>query len=277
MNRAPPGSSNSSHSGWSPQLTVLHGGAGQRRQPVDRAAPVIDVLLAEPVGLVRAGLRTLLEGESDITVAGEAMTADQAVARAAELCPDIVVIDLRLAGGLAAARRIINAGAADHVRVLMLTASESEEDLFAALQAGASGFMPLDTDPVELVRAVRVVAGGGAQLSPFATARLLDEVTAGADASSEYAEDFEDLTIRERDIVVLAAMGLTNGEIAERLVISPATVKTHVSRAMRKLHTDTRAKLVALAHQSGFVRYHRAVDLRATAEPPLAHRPSHAG
>ncbi|HYZ30287.1 MAG TPA: response regulator transcription factor [Thermoleophilaceae bacterium] len=277
MSGARTGSSSSSRSGWSRQLTVVHGGAAHNQQPVDRTSPVIDVLLAEPVGLVRAGLRTLLEGESDIRVAGEAMTADQAVAGAAELRPDIVLIDLRLAGGLAAARRIITAGGTDHVRVLMLTPSESEEDLFGALQAGASGFMPLDTDPVDLVRAVRVVAGGGAQLSPFATARLLDEVTAGADSPSEYAEDFEDLTIRERDIVVLAAMGLTNREIAERLVISPATVKTHVSRAMRKLHTDTRAKLVALAHQSGFVRYHRAVDLRASAEPPVVHGPSHAG
>ena len=273
MNLARMGGSGSSQHGSSRQLKVLEGGASYGRHPVDRTGRVIHVLLAEPIGLVRAGLRTLLEGERDIEVAGEAMTGDQTVARAAELRPDVVLLDLRIPGGFAAARRIIAGGGPGRVKVLMLTASECEEDLFGAVQAGASGFMPLDTDPVDLVRAVRVVADGGAQLSPFATARLLDEVTATPEASSEAAGGFEELTIRERDIVVLAAMGLTNREIADRLVISPATVKTHVSRAMRKLHADTRAKLVALAHQSGFVRYHRPAVLGRS----VAGRPTHVG
>jgi DNA-binding NarL/FixJ family response regulator len=274
MNRARMGGSGSSHHGWSRHLTVLDGGASHSGHPVERTGRVINVLLAEPIGLVRAGLLTLLVGERYIVVAGEAMTGDQSVARAAELRPDVVLLDLRIPGGFAAARRIIAGSRQGRVKVLMLTAAEREEDLFGAVQAGASGFMPLDTDPVDLVRAVRVVAGGGAQLSPFATARLLDEVTAAPEASSEAAEGFEELTIRECDIVALAAMGLTNREIADRLVISPATVKTHVSRAMRKLHTDTRAKLVAVAHQSGFVRYHRAADMRSPRERPFV-GPSH--
>jgi DNA-binding NarL/FixJ family response regulator len=272
-------SGNRSHNGWSRELTVLDGGAAHRRRS-DRSGAVIHVLLAEPVGLVRAGLHSLLEREPDLRVAGEAVTGDEAVARAAELRPDVVLMDMRVPGlgALAATERIVADSDRSEVRVVMLTASEAEEDLFGALRAGASGFMALDTDPDELVRAVRIVAGGGAQLSPSATARVLDEITAVPDAHLRSAQDFEELTIRERDIVVLAALGLTNGEIAQRLVISPATVKTHVSRAMRKLGADTRAKLVALAHQSGFVRHHPPVD---ASPPPVASavswRPSIAG
>jgi DNA-binding NarL/FixJ family response regulator len=278
MNRARMGgSSSSSQHGWPRQLTVLDGGGSFSRDQIERPVRMIRVLLAEPIGLVRAGLRTLLEGERDIEVTGETTAGDQTVARAAELHPDVVLLDLRIPGGFTAARRIIAGGSPGRVKVLMLTASECEEDLFGAVQAGASGFMPLDTDPVDLVRAVRVVASGGAQLSPVATAWLLDEVTAAPDASSEPAAAFDELTIRERDIVVRAAMGLTNREIADELVISPATVKTHVSRAMRKLHTDTRAKLVALAHESGFVRYHRAAAARTAPTPPIVGRPSRAG
>jgi DNA-binding NarL/FixJ family response regulator len=268
MERTRIGSSRS-HDRWTRQLTVLDGGAPHRRR-IDRTRrATISVLLAQPVGLVRAGIRSLLEGERDIRVAGEAATGEQAVARAAELRPQVVLMDVHLPGlgGLAAARQIVAASGAAEVGVVALTASECDEDLFGALRAGASGFMPLDTEPADLVRAVRVVARGGAQLSPFATARLLDVLPSVPDPRSRHAEEFDDLTVRERDIVVLVALGLSNCEIAERLVISPATVKTHVSRAMRKLHADTRARLVALAHESGFVRRHRTVDARVSSQP----------
>jgi DNA-binding NarL/FixJ family response regulator len=220
------------------------------------------VLLAEGVGLVRAGLRSLLEGEHDITVAGEASGGEQAVALATRTRPDVVLMDIRLPGlgGLAATRRILADCDPSEIRVVILTADEREGDLFGALRSGARGFVLLDTEPVELLRAVRCVAGGGAQLSPWATHRLLEEFASMPDPPSSYPEQFEELTTRERDIVSLVALGLTNGEIAQRLVISPATVKTHVSRAMLKLNARDRAKLVALAYQTGFVQHRRAVD-----------------
>jgi DNA-binding NarL/FixJ family response regulator len=247
--------------GWTRDLTVLEGGALHRSRPA-QTAPVISVLLAEGVGLVRAGLRTLLEREHDITVAGEAVCGEEAVALAIATRPDVVLMDIQVAGlaGLEATRRILS-GPADPrlspIRVVILTADEREDDLFDALRSGASGFVLLDAEPVELLRAVRVVAGGGAQLSSWATRRLLEEFASTPDSASYHLEQFEELTARERDIAFFVALGLSNGEIAKRLVISPATVKTHVSRAMVKLHARDRAKLVALAYQTGFVKHHR--------------------
>jgi DNA-binding NarL/FixJ family response regulator len=247
--------------GWSRDLALLDSGDRHRSRPA-QPAPAINVLLAEPVGLVRAGLRSLLERESDIAVAGEAVSGEEAVAEATRIHPDVVLMAVELTGlgGLEAARRILADPGLSEVRVVIFTADEREEDLFGALQAGASGFVLLDAEPVELVRAVRVVAGGGVQLSPWATRRLLDEFAAIPDPEGSRLEQFEALTARERDIVHLVALGLSNGEIAERLVISPATAKTHVSRAMVKLHARDRAKLVALAYQTGFVKHHRAAD-----------------
>jgi DNA-binding NarL/FixJ family response regulator len=217
-------------------------------------------VLAEPVGLVRAGLRSLLESEPDIRVAGEALSGEEAVALATATRPDVVLMDVQLGGlgGLAATRRILTDSNLSHVRVVILTEDEREEDLFGALRSGASGFVLLNAEPVELLRAVRVVAGGGVQLSPWATRRLLEEFASIPDPAR--LEQFEELTARERDIVHLVALGLSNGEIAEQLVISPATAKTHVSRAMLKLHARDRAKLVALAYQTGFVKHYRAAD-----------------
>jgi DNA-binding NarL/FixJ family response regulator len=214
------------------------------------------------VGLVRAGLRSLLEREHDITVAGASSSGEEAVALAGETRPDVVLIDIRLPGlgGLSTMRRILADSNLSQVRVVILTAEERKEDLFGALRSGASGFVLLDTEPVELLRAVRVVAGGGAQLSPWATRRLLEEFASIPDLPGSYPEQFEELTSREREIVSLVATGFSNVEIAQRLVVSPATVKTHVSRAMLKLHARDRAKLVALAHRTGFVRHHRAGD-----------------
>jgi DNA-binding NarL/FixJ family response regulator len=247
--------------GWSRDLTVLDGGALHRLRPA-QSVPAISVLLAEPMGLVRAGLRSLLEREQDITVVGETACGEEAVALATATRPDVVLMDIELPGlgALGATRQIRADSNLSQVRVAMLTADEREEDLFSALGSGASGFLVLDAEPIELLRAVRVVAGGGVQLSPWATRRLLEEFASIPDPASSQLARFEELTVRERDIVLLVALGLTNGEIAQRLVISPATVKTHVSRAILKLHARDRAKLVALAYQTGFVTHHHAAD-----------------
>jgi DNA-binding NarL/FixJ family response regulator len=255
--------------GWPPDLTALDGGALHRSRPAE-TAQAISVLLAEPVGLVRAGLRSLLELEQDITVTGEAVCGEEAVALATETRPDVVLMDISLPGlgALGATREIVADPSLAHARVVILTADEREEDLFGALHAEASGFVLLDTDPGELVHAVRVVAAGGAQLSSWAIGRLLEEFASIPDAESAHLEQFEQLTARERDIVLLVALGLNNGEIAERLVISPATAKTHVSRAMLKLHARDRAKLVALAYQTGFVKQHHATDAGDAGDRP---------
>jgi DNA-binding NarL/FixJ family response regulator len=199
-------------------------------------------------------------------VAGEAGSAEEAVALAAERRPDVVLIDIRLPGlgWLAATRRILAESGPSPVRVVILTEDEREEDLFDALRSGASGFVLLDTKPIELLHAVRVVAGGGAQLSPWATRRLLEQLALMSERPCPSSEQFDELTAREREIVALVALGLTNGDIAQRLVVSPATVKTHVSRAMLKLHARDRAKLVALAYQSGFVQNGRTLDPTVT-------------
>jgi DNA-binding NarL/FixJ family response regulator len=213
-------------------------------------------------GLVRAGLRSLMEGEDDIIVAGEASSGEEAVAMATETRPDVILMDIGLEGlgGLAATRQILADPTLSKARVVILTADESEEDLYGALQSGASGFVVLDSEPVELLHAVRVVAHGGALLSPWATRLLLEEFASRPDPERSYPELFDELTAREREIVSLVALGLSNGEIAQRLVLSPATVKTHVSRAMVKLNVRDRAKLVALAYQTGFVPHNGGGD-----------------
>jgi DNA-binding NarL/FixJ family response regulator len=252
---------------WPRDLTLLEGGSVRPRQG-GGPPPPLRVLLAEGAALVRTGLRTLLE-EHDITVAAEAASGDKAVAMAAELRPDVVLMDIRLPGldGLTATRRILADPSLSQVKVVILGADECEEDLIGALRSGASGFVVLDAEPAEFVRAVRVVAAGGAHLSLWGTRLVLDELLSTPDLRYAYPEQFEDLTARERDIVLLAAQGLSNSEIAERLVISPATVKTHISRAMVKLHARDRAKLVALAYQTGFVKHHRAVDAAQLQHP----------
>jgi DNA-binding NarL/FixJ family response regulator len=211
---------------------------------------------------VRAGLRSLLAREDDIVVTSAAASGEEAVALATDLRPDVVLMDIRLAGmgAFSATHRIVADPRTRQVSVVMLTANESDEDLYDALRSGASGFMPLDIEPVELIRAVRVVAAGGAQLSPWASRRLLEAFTSLREPDLSDPRAFEELTTRERHVVALAARGLTNGEIAQQLVVSPATVKTHVSRAMLKLHTRDRARLVALAYQTGFVQRRRGYD-----------------
>jgi DNA-binding NarL/FixJ family response regulator len=217
---------------------------------------VVRVLVADGEKLVRAGLRGLLEGGSEIAVAAEAGSGREAVVLASEVRPDVVLMNVRLPGfdGVEAARRIIADPELSGVEVLMLSEDERDEDLFAALRAGASGFLAMDTEPAELLRAVRILAGGGVQLSPTVARRLVDEIVSLPDPRRASAGLFEELTVREREVVALVALGLNNDEIAELLVVSPATAKTHVSRSMLKLGVRDRAKLVALAYQTGFAR-----------------------
>jgi DNA-binding NarL/FixJ family response regulator len=240
--------------GWSPDLTVVSGDAVQPGR--------IRVVIAGSVGLTRAGVRMLLERERDIEVVGEARCGAEAVALTTELRPDVVLMDLRLSGmsSLEATRRINADLNLSEVRVVILTADEREDDLLAALRAGASGVVPMNASATELLRAVRVVAGGGAHVPPRAARRLLDELTWLPGPGPAELRRFEELTPREREVVLLVALGLTNGEIARQLVISAATAKTHVSRAMMKVAARDRAKLVALAHQTGFVRHQVAAE-----------------
>ena len=220
-----------------------------------RASGAIHVVLAHGEGLVRAGFRALLEAEADITVSGEAANGEEALALAGDLRPDVVLMDTGLPGldALQATRRILARADLSQVKVLMLGAAESDEDLFGALRAGAGGFLGKGTEPVDLLRAVRSVAEGDALLSPSATRRLIDEFTAQPDPQRAVPAELEELTAREREVVALVAIGLSNNEVAERLIVSPATAKTHVSRAMGKFRARDRAQLVALAYQSGLV------------------------
>lgn len=172
-------------------LTVFDGDAVPRSRPYHAQQSVeLNVLLAESVGLIRAGLRSLLEQEDDITVAGEASTGEEAVALALDMLPDVVVIDIRIAGlsALAATRRILSDPRLSSVNVVMLTASEGDEELYSAVRSGASGLVLLDTDPGELLSAVRVVAGGGAQLPPSATRRLVEYFASRPDPQLLYSE-----------------------------------------------------------------------------------------
>jgi DNA-binding NarL/FixJ family response regulator len=216
---------------------------------------VIRVMLADDQLLIRAGLRVLLEGEEDIALTGEASDGEQAVALARDTRPDVILMDIRMPGldGVEATRRIAGDAELSGVRILILTTFESDEYVFEALRAGASGFLVKDGDAAEVLRAVRVVAAGEALLSPGVTRRLVEELTAWPERGRLAPVLLEELTDREREVMALVAYGLTNREIAERLVISPATAKAHVSHTMVKLHAHDRAQLVVLAYQTGLV------------------------
>jgi DNA-binding NarL/FixJ family response regulator len=216
---------------------------------------MITVVLADDQALVRAGFRSLLDAQDDIEVVGEAGDGEEALRLAAELTPDVVLMDIRMPGvdGLAATRQIAEDERLAGVRVVILTTFGLDEYVFEAIRSGASGFLVKDTEPQELVQAVRVVAGGDALLSPSVTRRLIQEFAARA-KEPQSLEGLEELTDREREVVALVAEGLSNDEIAARLFLSPATAKTHVSRAMGKLRARDRAQLVVIAYESGLVR-----------------------
>jgi DNA-binding NarL/FixJ family response regulator len=216
---------------------------------------VIRVLLADDQGLVRAGFRALLDAEEDISVIGEAREGREAIELTRSLRPDVVLMDIRMPelDGLAATREIAADRALAGVRIVILTTFEIDDYVFEALRAGASGFLVKDTEPVDLIAAVRLVADGEALLSPSVTRRVIEEFAVRAKEPPP-SGDLDELTEREREVMALVGNGLSNEEIAGRLVVSPATAKTHVSRAMVKLGARDRAQLVVLAYEYGLVR-----------------------
>ena len=221
---------------------------------------MIRVLLADDQVLVRAGFRALIDSEDDLEVVGEAGDGVEAVELAARLVPDVVLMDIRMPrqDGIEATRRIAADPRLGRVRLVILTTFETDEYVFEALRSGASGFLVKDTGPAELLHAVRVVASGEALLSPSVTRRLIAEFTARLPPPRP-AVRLNELTDREREVMALVGAGLSNQEIAERLVVSPATAKTHVSRVMNKLEARDRAQVVVLAYESGLIQPGRPV------------------
>jgi DNA-binding NarL/FixJ family response regulator len=216
---------------------------------------VIRVVLADDQALVRAGFRSLLEAEPDIEVVGEASDGAHAVRLTRQLRPDLVLMDIRMPGvdGLAATRQIAADPALSGVRIVVLTTFELDEYVGEALRAGAAGFLVKNTMPAELIHGVRVVAAGDGLLSPSVTRRVIEQFAART-ATPAPSRKLAELTDREREVVALAGTGLSNDQIAARLVVSPATAKTHVSRAMVKLGARDRAQLVVFAYEAGLVR-----------------------
>ena len=229
---------------------------------------MIRVLLADDQALIRAGFRVLLEAADDIEVIGEAVNGDQAVELAKAELPDVILMDIRMPGtdGLAATSQIAAADDLSGVRVVILTTFETDEYVYQALRAGASGFLVKDAEPEELIRAVRVVHKGEALLSPSVTRRLIASLARRAPGAAAAAAAGRDpgnralpaaglarLTEREREVLALVAQGMSNEEIAVRLYLSPLTTKTHVSHIMTKLAARDRAQLVVIAYESGLV------------------------
>jgi DNA-binding NarL/FixJ family response regulator len=219
---------------------------------------VTSVLLADDQALVRAGFRALLDAQQDIEVVGEAADGVQAVELTRRARPDIVLMDVRMPrmDGLEATRRITSDTGLADTRVIVLTTFELDDYVFGALRAGASGFLLKDIDPPDLLRAVRVVALGEALLAPRLTRRLIEafvDQQRAAPATVHEGDELDDLTPREREVLALVGRGLSNAEIADELVLSPLTVKTHVARLFSKLGARDRAQLVVIAYETGLV------------------------
>jgi DNA-binding NarL/FixJ family response regulator len=216
---------------------------------------VIRVLLADDQGLIRAGLRVLLGSADGIEVVGEASDGAQAVDLARQARADVVLMDIRMPGtdGLEATRQIAADEDLAGVKVIILTTFESDEYVYQAIRSGASGFLVKDSEPADLIHAVRVVAGGDALLSPSVTRKLITDLASRPESRRFDGHELAALTDREREVMSLVAAGMSNDEIAARLFLSPLTAKTHVSRILAKLAARDRAQLVVLAYESGLV------------------------
>ncbi len=216
----------------------------------------VRVVLAEDQPMVRAGFRALLDSRPEIEVVGEAATGLEALAVTREHRPDVVVMDIRMPqmDGLEACRRITGDPSLAATRVLVLTTFELDEYVFAALEAGASGFLLKGGEPADLISAIQIVATGEALLAPSVTRRLIDRYLAGPSAREPVEPDgYDELTAREREMLTVIASGMTNAEIAAHFHLSPLTVKAHVSRILTKLGARDRVQLVVIAHRSGLV------------------------
>ena len=222
----------------------------------------IRVVLADDQALIRSGFRVLIDSAEDLEVVGEAGTGDDAVRLARATRADVVLMDIRMPGtdGIAATRAITDDDDLAGVKVVVLTTFEIDAYVIEAVRAGASGFLSKSIEPADLLDAIRTVAGGDALLSPKATQALLAEFATAGTGPAIPADRLADLTTREREMMTLAAHGLSNDQIAERLFLSRLTVKTHINRAMMKLAVRDRAQLVVLAYQSGLVRPGDRID-----------------
>lgn len=216
---------------------------------------MIKVLIVDDQDLVRVGLRTLIDDDDGLELVGEADTGMSAVAVARETKPDVVLMDIRMPGmdGLEATRRIVEDPELSQTRVIVITTFEYDEYVFEALEIGASGFLLKNTPPRELLSAIETVHEGGSLLSPSVTRTVIRELVERKPRSNSPHPSLNTLTEREREVVGLVGQGMSNDEIADELYISPATARTHVSRAMTKLHARDRAQLVVFAHRSGLV------------------------
>jgi len=216
----------------------------------------VRVLVVDDQAVVRAGFRTMLGEEPDLEVVGQAGDGREGVRLARALRPDVVLMDVRMPGmdGIEATRRIVEDRSADLPRVLVLTTFDIDDYVFAALRAGASGFLLKDAEPDEIITAVRVVAGGESLLAPQVTRRLIEEFVRSAPRPVPDPAEVGLLTPREREVLMLAARGLSNGEIAEALVVGASTVKTHMSNVLGKLHLRDRVQATIFAYAAGLVQ-----------------------
>jgi DNA-binding NarL/FixJ family response regulator len=212
-------------------------------------------MIAYGDNFARTGLRAVLSARRDITVVGGAADGHEALTLARDAQPDVILVDIALPGigGVELTRRLVAHHGPSAVPVLILSVSEHDEEVFPSLRAGASGFLLRDVESADLIHAIRTVAAGDAALAPRLVRRVIAELALHPDPRHHVPEELDELTRREREVVALVAVGLSNGEIAERLVVSPATARTHVSRALCKLQVRDRAQLVSLAYETGLV------------------------
>jgi DNA-binding NarL/FixJ family response regulator/class 3 adenylate cyclase len=238
-----------------PALRTLESDPSEVADPIDADGTGIRVVIADDQALVRAGFRMILEAEDGIEVVGEAGDGGEAVAEVERLQPDVVLMDVRMPemDGIEATRRLLADGASGS-KVVMLTTFDMDEYVYDALRAGASGFLLKDTPPEQLVAGIRAVATGDALLAPAVTKRVIEEFVSRPPAARSVPEGLDELTAREAEVLKLIARGLSNAEIAEALVVSETTVKTHVAHVLMKLHLRDRVQAVVLAYESGLVQ-----------------------